>query len=171
MRHFVTRRLVIFTGILVAVQYLLTSFSFPARSRLDLLYLLILDYAFSWSWERVPLFAFTLGLLRDFLGGHLFGIETLSLTATGFLLYGGVQKLERENFWVRFGIGFLFVGITETLSVSLGEALEVSRGLSFDAIGGILGTTFYTGIFAPVFFWLTGRWFHRTPALKQYELF
>ena len=171
MRPFLSNRLLILIGLLLTLQYSFSSLFFLSKGRVDLLYLLLLDYAFFWSWERVPFFAFAMGLLRDFIGGHLFGIETISLTLTGFFLYWGVQKLERESFWVRWAIGFLFVSLAETLSVSLGRGLEISKGLSFDSIQSIFETTLYTGTFAPVFFWLMNRWFRRSPVLKQYELF
>jgi len=171
MRHFLSRRLLILAALLLALEYACVPLFSLLKGHLDLLDLLILDYAFFWSWERVPFLAFTLGLVRDFLGGHLFGIETVSLTLSGILLSLGIQKLERESFWVRLTLSFLFVWLTEMLSVSLGEWLEISKGLSWDLMGGVFWTTIYTTALMPGFFWFTGRWFKRTPVLKQYELF
>ena len=171
MHRFVTARLLILIGILLTLEYSFSSLFSPLRGRADLLYLIVLDYAFFWSWEAVPFFAFGIGLLRDFAGGHLFGIETASLTATGVLLYPVVQKLDRENFWVRIVMSFLFVWLTEILSISLGRGLEISKGLSGEFMGDVFWTALYTTALAPLFFRLTHLWFKRIPALKQYELF
>lgn len=171
MRHFVSSRLLILLVLLLIVEYAFSPFFSSLKGRVDLLDLLVLDYAFFWSWERVPFFALTVGILRDFLGGHLFGIETLSLTATGLLLHFGTQKLERESFFIRFGMTFLFVLLSETLSLSLGAGLETSGGFSWNLMGYVFRTAIYTTAFAPAFFWTTNRWFRRSPFLRQFELF
>lgn len=171
MYRFVSARLLILVGVLITLEY---SFSglFPLlKGRVDLLYLLVLDYAFSWSWERVPFFAFAIGLLRDFTGGHLFGIETASLTATGLLLNLGAQKLDRAFYGIRLGMAFLFVLLTETVSLGLGGVLDTSKGFTWDLMGSAFWTTIYSTAVAPGFFWLTNRWFNRVSHLKQYELF
>ena len=171
MRRLLSARLLILVVILLALEYTFSPFFYLLRGRIDLLYLLILDYAFFWSWERVPFFALLMGLLRDFIGGHMFGIETVSLTVTGLLLSLGTQKLERESFLIRLGLSLLFVLLTETLSLSLGSWLETSQGLSFDLMGSVFWTTIYTTALAPIFFRLTNHWFKRTSFLRQYELF
>jgi rod shape-determining protein MreD len=171
MRELLSGRFLILVAGLVTLDYTLAAFFPPLGGKPDLLYLVILDYAFFWSWERVPFLALGLGLLRDFFGGHLFGIETLSLTATGFLLSLGTQKLERGSGWVRLVMSFLFIALTELLRVSLGRGIEFSRGLSFELIGSIFWTTIYTMALAPFFFWFTARWLKRIPVYTQYELF
>lgn len=170
MHRFVTRHHLILLLLVLTLQFVLSPF-FYKGGRPDFFYLMVLDYAFFWQWEWIPLFALMIGLLRDFIGIHLFGIDTASFAFSGFLLYMAVQKLERENPWVRFFITLLFISLTETLSISLGRGLEASKGLSFDSIGSILWTIIYTTALAPGFFWFTGRWFKRSPFLKQYELF
>lgn len=171
MRRFVSARLLILALLLLALQYCLSPFFQLLIGRIDFLYLLVLDYAFFWSWERVPFFALSMGLVRDFIGGHLFGIETLSLTLTGLLLYLGAKKLERESFLIRLGMTFLFVLLTESLSLGLGNSLEASRNWSWSLIASVFMTTIYTTAVSPGFFWLTHRWFKRTPILRQFELF
>lgn len=171
MHRFISARLLILITLLLILEYALSPFFLFLKGRPDLLYLVVLDYAFFNPWERIPFFSLGVGLLRDFLGGHLFGIETLSFTLTGYLLSLGVQKLERDNLWVRLGMGFLFVGMTEMLSLRLAGWLETSKGFSLDLMGTVFLTTFYTIALAPGFFWLTNRWFRRLPLLKQYELF
>jgi rod shape-determining protein MreD len=170
-RRFVSPRLLTLAFLLLALQYGLSPFFELLIGRIDFLYLLVLDYAFFWSWERVPFFALTVGLLRDFVGGHLFGIETVSLTLTGLLLYLGAQKLERESPLIRLAMTFLFVLLTESLSLGLGNSLTASRNGSWNLIAGVFLTTLYTTAVSPGFFWLTHRWFKRIPTLKQYELF
>jgi rod shape-determining protein MreD len=169
--RFITARLLILAGALLILQYSFSPFSLLWKGRPDFLYLLVLDYAFFWSWERVPFFALGMGLLRDFIGGHLFGIETLSLTVTGLALYFGVRKLDRDSLWVKLGISILFVGLTETLSLGLSGWLETSKSSSWELIGSVFWTTIYTSALAPGFFWVTNRWFKRRSILKQYDLF
>ena len=172
MRRLVTGRLLTLAGLL----FILQSAGFPFVSlfgagRIDLFYLLVLDYAFFYNAERVPYFALGVGLFRDFSGGHFFGIETAGLTVTGLLLYLGTQKLEREDFLIRGILIFLFTLLSELISMGLGTAIETSQGLARQFVGGIFWTAVYTTAFAPAFFWFTQRWFGRRPAFKQYELF
>ncbi len=171
MHRFVSTRLLILMGFLLILEYGLSPFFVFLRGRPDLLYLVILDYAFFGNWQEVPWFSLGVGLLRDFLGGHLFGIQALSFALTGYLLSLGIQKLERDNLWVRLGMSFLFVGMTEILSLGLAGWLETSQAISLDSMGTIFLTTAYTTALAPSFFGLTNRWFKRIPLLKQYELF
>ena len=171
MRHFLSSRHVSLVAILLVLEYSFSPIFFSLSGRPDLLYLVVLDYAFFWSWQRAPFFAMMLGLVRDFLGGHLFGIQTVSFAVTGWALSLGIQKLERDVFMVRLGICFLFAALAETLSVVLGSSLETTHGFQWGLMKGVLATTGYTTLLAPAFFWFAGRWFKRTPVLKQYELF
>ncbi len=169
MRRILTGRLLILAAVLVTLQYGLAPF-FTGRP--DFLYLLVLDSAFFLSWERVPFLAAGIGLLRDLLGGHLFGIQTFSFSVTGTLLSLSLQKLERENALVRAGITLLFVALTEALSFGLGAWLEEGRFLARTFAQSVFWTTFYTALVGPAFFWFTSRWFKRISFFKQqYELF
>lgn len=171
MHHYLSGRFLILLVGIFLLEYCLSPFFHWMKGRADLFYLLVLDCAFSWSGERVPLFALGIGFLRDFFGGHLFGIETACFALTGFLLYLGVQKLERDNLWVRLIISLLFIGLTEILSLGLGGWLEVPQGFNPSILGSIFWTTLYTTALSPFFLWFTDRWFKRVPVLKQYELF
>ncbi len=172
MRHFLSARLLILIAVCIVLEYTLSPAIFLLNGRLDLLYLVVLDYAFFWSWEKVPFFALLIGLILDFFGGHFFGIQTVSLALTGWLLSLGIQKLERDIFWVRIVMTFLFVLCAETLSMILGLSVETSNGFSLHFMGNVFQTSIGTTIFAPAFFWFTRRWFKRvSSALKQYELF
>ena len=171
MHHLFSPRILILALLLLALEYAFSPFFSALPGRADLLYLLILYYGFFLSWERVPYFAVAVGLLRDFLGAHLFGIETASLAASGVLLSFGIQKFERENPLVRLGLCLLFIGLSDTLSYSLVANLETGKSLSLSFIGNVFWTTIYTTALAPSFFWFTSRWLRRTPNLKQYELF
>lgn len=171
MRHFISPRLLIFLAILLTVEYSLAPLFVAMGGTVNFFYLVVLDYAFFRNWERVPFFAILVGFLLDCLGGHLFGIETVSFGISGFLLYLGTQKLERDNPWVQIVMGFLFIALTEILSFGLGAWLETSGHLSFKLLGDILRTSIYTTLVAPAFFWFTDKWFKRTPVFKQYELF
>lgn len=171
MHRLLTGRHLILLPVLVVLQYSFSSLLPSTNGRPDFFYLLILDYAFFSDFQRVPFFALTVGLFRDFIGGHLFGIETLSLSLTASLLYFGMLKLERDSLWVRFVVALLFVAATETLSVLLGTGFETSIRFNWGFARSIFLTTLYTAVLAPGFFWFTGRWFHRVSFLKQYELF
>ena len=172
MRHFLSARLLTLIGVCIILEYTLSPAIFLLNGRLDLLYLVVLDYAFFWSWERAPFFAMLMGLILEFFGGHFFGIQTVSLALTGWLLSLGIQKLERDIFWVSMVMTFLFVMCAETLSTILGSSIETSNGFNVNFMGNVFRTSIYTTIFAPAFFWFTSRWFKRIPsALRQYELF
>ena len=171
MRRLVTPRLLILAFLLLAAEFSLAPLFYILKADIGLLHLLVLDYAFSWNSERVPFFSLLIGLARDFAGGHLFGIETVSFTLTGLLLYLGIQKLDREHFLIRLGMTFIFVLLTEFLKTAIGRSVEVSGGLSGAMLGQVLLTAVYTTVCAPAFFWLTNRWFKRTQLFRQYELF
>lgn len=171
MYRVLSARFLTLVAFLLVLEYGLSPLFLFLKGRPDLLYLVVLDYAFFGNWERVPWLSLGMGLLRDFTGAHLFGIQALSFALTGYLLSLGVQKLERDNFWVRLGMGFLFVGMTETLSLGLAGWLETHRGFPPHLLGTIFLTTLYTTALVPAFFRLTNRWFERTPLLKQLELF
>lgn len=171
MRRLVSGRQLILLVLLLLLQHGFSPFFFTLKGRPDFFYLLVLDYAFFWNWHRVAAFALGVGLVRDFLGGHLFGIETASLAVMGWFLDLGMRKLDRESPLVRLGMSALFVALTEFLSLGLGVWIETSKGLNFELMTGVFLTTIYTTALAPGFFWFTNRWFDRTPVLKQYELF
>ena len=171
MHRLLSGRLLIFLVLLFALQHAFSPLFEWIGGRVDFLYLAVLDYAFFQNWELVAFFALVVGLVRDFAGGHLFGIETASLTSSGVLLWLGMPKLERESPWVRYGLVFLFVLITEAIGFTLGSRLE-APGVSPGTLAvNLFVTTVGTTAAAPGFFWLTARWFRRTPSLKQYELF
>lgn len=171
MRHFISAKLMGLLALLIVFEHFLSPFLFSLGARLDLIYLLVLDYAFFWSWERAAFFALFVGLILDLFGGHLFGIQTITLTVMSLLLSLGIQKLERDLFWVKMMMTILFVALTETLGIILGLALETSSSFSWNFLGTVIRTTFYTALIAPVFYWFTEHWFKRSTAFRQYELF
>ena len=170
MHRLVTGRLLTLAFLLLCLEGWLASFPDFFKGRPGLLPLLVLDYAFFRSVEKIPLFALLTGLARDFSGGHAFGIETLSFTITGFLLYLAILKLDHENILIRYGLVSLFVLLTESLNLALGVGVELSGRGSWHFAGPVFWAVLYTTALAPGFFWLTNRWFRRTPLLRQYEL-
>ncbi|GEM_PF-2133908 len=171
MHHLFSFRRLILVFFLLALEYALSPLFSAPPGRVDLLYLLILDYGLFLSWERVPYFALVIGLLRDFVGGGLFGIETIALSASAVLLSFGIQKFERESPPVQLGLCLLFVALSDTLSHGLAAHFETAKSLSWTFIGNIFWTTIYTTALAPSFFWFSSRLLRRTPTRKQYELF
>lgn len=171
MRHFLSSKLLGLLTLVIVFEHVLAPFLFPLNARLALVCLLVLDYAFFWSWERAASFAMFTGFILDLFGGHLFGVQTLTLTVMSLLLSLGIQKLDHDLFWVQMMITMLFVALAETLGIVLGLALETSAGFSLIFMGSVLRTTFFTALMAPFFFWFTSRWFKRSPSFRQYELF
>ncbi len=171
MRHFLSSKLLGLLALVIVFEHVLSPFLFPLNAHIALVYLLVLDYAFFWSWERAAFFAMFTGLILDLFGGHLFGVQTLTLTMMSLLLSLGIQKLDRNLFWVQMIITVLFVALTETLGIVLGLALETSAGFSWNFMGNVLQTTFFTALVAPFFFWFTSCWFKRSLSFRQYELF
>ena len=171
MRRFVSPRLLIVAFFLLALEFVFIPFFDVLKGRLAFLSLLILDYAFSSHDERLPFFAMFVGFIRDFAGGHLFGIETFSFTLTGLLLYLTLLKLDRENYSIRLGLTFLFVLLTEFIKLAFGASVEISNGFSWNFAAGMFLTALYTTACAPGFFWIADRWFKRTSIFRQYELF
>lgn len=171
MHRLVTGRLLTLGFLLLCLEGWLASFPGLVRGRVGLLPLLVLDYAFFRSVEKIPFFALLAGLARDFSGGHAFGIETLSFTVIGFLLYLAILKLDHENALIRYGLVSLFVLFSESLSFALGVGVELSGRGSWRFVGLVFWAVLYTTAAAPGFFWLTNRWFRRTAFFRQYELF
>lgn len=136
-----------------------------------LLYLAILHAGFQWGSEKTVPVAVAVGLLRDLAGSHVFGLETGVLVCAALLLDLLVQKVDRQSFAVRMGVTFLFVFSVTTLLWMFSRFLGSTLSVSWDTFGTSLGTAGYGAVLAPVFFYLTARWFHDRAPLKQYELF
>ena len=134
-------------------------------------YLIILYAAFQWGWQKTLPIAITVGILRDFVSSQSLGIETSSLIFASFVLDLLVQKMEREIWFLRLTAAFLFVFCASMSSLILSSFLGEGIHVSGASVTIALGTSFYTAILMPPFFYLTARWFHDRFAFKQYELF
>lgn len=88
----------------------------------DLWVLLLLFYAFRIDWKRSPLFAFSIGLLKDLLSAHFFGLETFALGASAILLSYVLGKVERDDPLIFTVSAFLFTLVYEWI-VCAGFAL------------------------------------------------
>jgi rod shape-determining protein MreD len=134
------------------------------------LYLFICYAAFEWGPPKTVYVAFWAGLLRDFLGGGLIGLEATLLVALALALDFLVQKMERQMSGVHFFITFLFVFFAGALRLLVSYAGELPPSLVWGYLGTIAMTALYTSALLPAFSFLTSRWFGYS-ATKQYELF
>lgn len=134
------------------------------------LYLFICYAAFEWGSSKTVFVAFWAGLLRDFLGGGLIGLEACLLVALALALDFIVQKMERQLPGIYFIITFLFVFCAGALRLLVSYTGELPISPIWTYLGTITMTALYTSAFLPIFNFLTNRWFGRSTT-KQYELF
>ena len=136
----------------------------------SLLYLFICYAAFEWGGVKTVYVAFWVGLLRDFLGGGLIGVEAALLSVLALALDFSVRKMERELPGIYFIVTFLFVFFAGILRLLVDYAGGLPGALFGEYLGMILLTALYTSALLPVFYFLTDRWFGYS-GTKQYELF
>ena len=134
------------------------------------LYLFICYAAFEWGSRKTVYVAFWAGLLRDFLGGGLIGLDAILLVALAPALDFLVQKMERQLPGMYFIITFLFVFCAGALRLLVSYGGELPPSLVGMYFGMITMIALYTTALLPLFSFLTNRWFGHS-ATKQYELF
>ena len=137
----------------------------------SLLYLAVVYAALEWHWRRAVPTAIAAGLARDFLGSGPFLVETLALLIASVGLSVLVQKIERGTIWMRFTTAFLFIFVVLLLNFFLAGLLGRGTQTFSHSITLSAGTALWTSFWMPIFFYLSGRWFHDHVTLKQYELF
>ena len=140
-------------------------------NRFILTYLMIVYVAFQWSWQLTIPAAFMIGLLRDFSGTGPIGIETSSLIVSAILLDFTVQKIERDQLVLRILSAMIF-----TFTVFLIHYLMAGflTGINFNVwyyLTVAFGTSVYTGLLVPFFFFFSAKWFRDRTNIKQYDLF
>ncbi|HNX69570.1 MAG TPA: rod shape-determining protein MreD [Candidatus Omnitrophota bacterium] len=127
--------------------------------------------AFEWGAPKTMYVAFWVGLLRDFLGGGMIGMEASLFVGLAFLLDFAVQKMEKQFPGIYMLITFLFVLIEGVLRLLLGYGDGLPSGWFGTHLGLVVLTALYTSVLLPVFYFLTDRWLGHKTATKQYELF
>ena len=105
----------------------------------SLLYLFVCYAAFSWGDHHTVYVAFWSGLLRDFMGGGLIGVEATLLVALSMALSFLVHKTERGILGVYYLVVFLFIFFAGALHL----LLSAVGGSADGAFPGILGSDFF----------------------------
>jgi len=140
-------------------------------NRIFLSYLMVVYAAFQWGGRTIIPMAVAVGVARDLVSTQSLGIETLSLVLTSALLYLRIQKIEREWWWLRILTAFLFILCVSVISMIMSSFLTGTLPNFWYYSSVALGSSIYTAVVTPVFFYLTARWFRDHVAFKQYELF
>ncbi|OQA57568.1 MAG: rod shape-determining protein MreD [Candidatus Omnitrophica bacterium ADurb.Bin277] len=136
------------------------------------LYLFVCHAAFGWESKKTVPVAFWAGLLKDFLGGGVLGVQAGILVVFAILLDQVVRKIEREFPGIYFLLAFLFVFCCESLKLILGVFVGGLSGISPGHFGVIFLMALYTALLLPFFDVMTGSWFGRqVSSSRQYELF
>lgn len=136
----------------------------------NFLYLFICYAAYEWGSSKTLYVAFWVGLMRDFLGGGVLGIEATILVGLAFALDFVVRKIERQFPGIYFLITFLFIFLAGSLRLFLGFFGAVPVEMLGAYEGSVVLMALYTSALLPVFNILADHWFGRVSA-KQYELF
>ncbi len=126
--------------------------------------------AFEWGGHKTVYVAFWAGLLRDFQGHGLIGLEAGLLAALALALDFLVRKMERGSRWIYFVITFLFVFFAGALRLLAGYTGELPVSMAWEYLGLVTMTALYTTAFLPLLYFVSNRWFGHSSA-KQYELF
>ena len=137
----------------------------------QLLYLMVLYAAFQWGWQRTIPMALAVGILRDLTGSQFLGFETASFVLASMILDLLVQKMEREFVLLRFAAAFIFVFCASMFHLILVSLVTGTIYLSWYRCWVVFGSSLYTALLMPLFFYVTAKWFGDRAVLKQYELF
>jgi cell shape-determining protein MreD len=135
------------------------------------LYLMLLYVSFEWHWERTFALALLIGLIRDGVGSHPFGVETTVLCLVSVGLDFVVRKIERKAWMMRFALTFLYLFLVFTGVLIVSGLLGYRNFVTWTALGLCFQTAVYTTLGMPFFFFFTSRWFARRQVVRQYELF
>lgn len=135
------------------------------------LYLFVCYASFEWETKKTIPVAFWAGLLKDFIGGGLLGVQAGILVAMALLLDQAVRRIEREFPGIYFFIALLYVVFCELFKLAFGMFIGRVDGFLSEHIGTIILMGVYTALLLPVFSSLT-RFATGDRALsRQYELF
>lgn len=114
----------------------------------DLWVLLVLFYAFRVEWKRVVLFAFFIGLVRDFLSTRFFGLETFTLGFSAIVLGFALGKVERDDPLTTSVSAFLFSLLYEWMNC-VGWAVT---GGDYALLPGLLIRSFWAAVYTVAVF-------------------
>lgn len=134
-------------------------------------FLLVAYVVFQWDTKRVLPIAVSAGLARDVMGGGVLGVEMLTMICWGFLLDRVAHKIEREFPGIYFSLTAIFCFCVLITAFILDGLLGKWVGLTGAHLKVIIGTSFYTAIFLPLFYQIADFLFKPHAELRQYELF
>ncbi len=134
-------------------------------------FLLVAYVVFQWDSKRVLPIAVAVGLARDILGGGVFGVEMLALICWGCFLDGVAHKIEREFPGIYFSLMAFFCFCVLLTAFVLDALLGKVSWLTGAHLKVILGSSFYTALFLPLFYQIADFLFKPHAELRQYELF
>lgn len=138
-----------------------------------LTYLWIVYVAFHWPTQEVLPSAVLAGILRDLSGTLPLGVETVSLAVLSGLLIFFLRKFQRDVFLMQWIVGSVFIFIIMLFDVFFSGFLSPGYPVTFYALLSCFTVALTSALVMPVFFFITGRWFHKESVSlkKQYELF
>lgn len=137
----------------------------------SLLYLMILYAAFKWHWRTIIPVSILIGIMNDFMSTTYWGIETLILGASAYVLFLFVRKIERYSMMMRVATTFVFILIVLMLKLIAEGIAEELTEISWIVLLDVFGMALASALVLPLFFYLSSFWFRDSSRLKQYELF
>jgi len=171
MHRILSARVLSYLFLLLIVDFCLVSVIRIGEARPIFLYMMIPYTALQWHRQSTLGVALTVGLLRDSVNTSLFGLETVSLLMAAALFDLVAQKVDREAVLIRCGLTFAFVFVHAIIFLILSTFLGFHIPWTWYTLGVSFSSACYTAALAPLFFFLSARWFHDRAAFKQYELF
>jgi rod shape-determining protein MreD len=141
------------------------------NARPVLIYLMMIYAAFEWHWERTAGLALVIGVLRDAVSAHPFGIEMTVLVLTSFVLDFVIHKIERHSWMMRLAVAGVFVLTVLLAQILLSVFLGSAKTITWQTGAVCFDSAVYTTLCVPPFFYFTSKWFSRRPIARQYELF
>ncbi len=121
--------------------------------------------------ERVVVYAFFAGFLKDLFVNSYFGLETASFVLGAIVLNQITSRFDREDPWVQAWATFLFSFFVLVAFCLFSAVVEERAPVHFLVWVKSLSIAGYTVIFIPVVFPLFKSIFRVQTLTRQYELF
>jgi rod shape-determining protein MreD len=118
----------------------------------DLIFLLVVFYAF-WRGQREGAFwGFVAGLMKDFVTGNYFGLNALSTAVAGYLVGWSETRLYKDSSLVVASLTFLATLISQLVYYLLLVYLQIKISLGLALFGVILPSAVYNALLVPLFY-------------------
>ncbi|MFA6601030.1 MAG: rod shape-determining protein MreD [Candidatus Omnitrophota bacterium] len=171
MRHALSGRIIFYLFFLLILDLCFVPLAALHFVRPSCLLLVILYVSLEWQWERTVTLALLVGLMRDAVGSHPFGIETAVLVSASVALDFVVHKIERRSWLMRLAVTWVYTFTVFSSLLLLSGFFGYREFLTREAFALCFQAAFYAALAMPVFFLFTSRWFARRQVIRQYELF